>query len=97
MNRIYKVALKRNAPYFPSPKSGMDSPLEKQSVPTWNSFSNFTEIILNTVTSVVKKFNDNIASCIKKDIKLVKKITDWNRIGVKTKGRSKKIWRETKW
>jgi hypothetical protein len=29
----------------------------------------------------VQKFNDNIASCIKKDIKLVKKIADWNRKG----------------
>ena len=34
MNRIYKVALKRNSPYFPCPKSGMDIPLEKQNVPT---------------------------------------------------------------
>jgi hypothetical protein len=28
-----------------------------------------------------------------KDVKLVKKITDRNPIGVKTKGRSKKRWR----
>lgn len=29
MNRIYEVALKRNAPYFPCPKPGMDIPLEQ--------------------------------------------------------------------
>jgi hypothetical protein len=30
---------------------------------------------------VVQTFNDNITSCIKEYIKLVKKITDWNRKG----------------
>ena len=92
MNRTYKVALKRNSPYFPCPKSGMDIPLEKQNVPTWNSFSDFTQTILNMTMSVVQIFEDNIASCIMKDIKLVKKITDRNPIGVKTKGRSEKRW-----
>jgi hypothetical protein len=28
------------------------------------------------------------------DIKLVKKITDWNRIGVRTKGQPKNRWRD---
>jgi hypothetical protein len=28
------------------------------------------------------------------DIKLVKKITDWNRIGVRTKGQTKNSWRD---
>jgi hypothetical protein len=93
MNWIYKVALKRNAPYFPFPKSGMDISLKQQSVPTWNSFSNFTQIILNTTTSVVQTFKDNITSCIMKGIKVVKKITDRNTEEEKTKGRSKKRWR----
>jgi hypothetical protein len=91
MNRIYKVAPKRIAPYFSCPKSGMDIPLKQQSVSTWNSFSNFTKIILNTTMSVVQIFNDNIASCIMKEV--VKKITDRSTIEVKTKGRSKKRWR----
>lgn len=90
MNIIYKFALKRNAPYFPCPKSGIDIPLEQESVLTWNSFYNFTQIIVNTSMSVVQKFKYNIASCIMKDIKLVDKITDRTPIGVKTKRRSKK-------
>jgi len=78
MNRIYKIAAKRIAPYFPCPKSGMDIPLKQHSVPTWNSFSNIPQIILNTTTSVVQTFKDNIASCIMKEV--VKKITDRSTI-----------------
>lgn len=91
MNRIYKATPKRIAPYFPCPKSGMDIPLKQQSVPIWNSFSNFPQIILNTIASVVQTFKDNIASCVMKEV--VKEITDRSTIEVKTKGRSKKRWR----
>jgi hypothetical protein len=54
MNRIYKLALKRNAPYFPYPKSEVDIPLEQQSAQTWNSLSNFTQLILNGDVSGTK-------------------------------------------
>jgi hypothetical protein len=94
MNRIYKVALKRNAPNFPCPKSGMGISLEQHSVPSSNLFSNFTQTILNTFMSVALKFKVHIVSCIMKDIKMVKKIADRNPIGVKTKGKSKKRWRD---